>query len=92
MYIYYYIYIEYQSQTQSPQALWPVVGCQERLWDTGILVLQDFCSKTMQAIKGQPIKNFKYFKKSQRTLSTRLHVNNVSYFIVMLSIKQFVIQ
>ena len=44
-----------QSHTQSPQALWPAVGCQERLWGTGILLLQDFCGKTMQAITGQPI-------------------------------------
>ena len=27
-----------QSCTQSPQALWPAVGCQERLWGTGILL------------------------------------------------------
>ena len=27
----------YQSRNQSPQALWPVDGRQERLWGTGIL-------------------------------------------------------
>ena len=27
----------HQSRTQSPQALWPAVGHQERLWGTGIL-------------------------------------------------------
>ena len=39
-----------QSCTQSPQALWPAVGRQERLWGTGILLPQNFCSKTMEAV------------------------------------------
>ena len=50
-----------QSRTQSPQALLPVVGRQERLWGTGILVPQGFCGKTMQAVMGKPIKIF-FFK------------------------------
>ena len=50
-----------QSRTQSPQALWPEVGRQERLWGTGILLLQDFCSKTMEAVTEHPIKKFKFF-------------------------------
>ena len=45
-----------QSCTQSSLAFWSAGGCQERLWGTGILLLQDFCSKTMQAVVGQPIK------------------------------------
>ena len=40
----------FQSCTQSPQALWPAVVRQERLWGTGILLPQDFCGKTMEAI------------------------------------------
>ena len=43
-------YVRPQSRTQSPQALWPVVGLQERLWGTGILLPQDFCGKTMEVI------------------------------------------
>ena len=39
-----------QSHTQSPQALWPAAGRQERLSGTGILLLQDFYSKTMEAV------------------------------------------
>ena len=42
--------VDNQSCTQNPQALWPAVGCQERLWGTGILLPQDFCGKTMEAI------------------------------------------
>ena len=48
-----------QSRTQSPQALWPAVGRQKRLWRTGILLPQDLCHKTMQAVTRQPIKKFK---------------------------------
>ena len=46
-----------QSLSQSPQALWPAVDCQVRLWGTGISLAQDFCGKTMQAVTKQPIKN-----------------------------------
>ena len=42
-----------QSRTQSPQALWPAVGRQERLGGTGILLPQDFFDKTMQAVTEQ---------------------------------------
>ena len=42
-----------QSPTQSIQALWPVVGGQESLWGTGILLLQDFCGEAMQAVTEQ---------------------------------------
>ena len=58
----------HQSCTLSPQDLWPVVGCQERLWGTEIFSLQDFCTKKMQvkdrAAIGQPIKKiyFNFFK------------------------------
>ena len=31
-----------QSRNQGPQALYPAVGRQERLWGTGILLPQDF--------------------------------------------------
>ena len=31
-----------QSRTQSPQALWPAVGRQERLWGTGTLITAGF--------------------------------------------------
>ena len=56
---------ELQSRTQSPQALWPAVGRQERLWGTGILLPQDFCSETMQTATRQPIKKFKFFEFSR---------------------------
>ena len=39
-----------QSRTQSPQALWPAVGRQERLWGTGILLPQDFCARFLQSL------------------------------------------
>ena len=41
-----------QCRTQSPQVLWSAVGLQERLWGTctGILLPQDFCGKTMEAV------------------------------------------
>ena len=49
-----------KSRTQSPQAFWSAGGRQERLWGTGILFPQDFCGKTMQAVRqlfmGKPIK------------------------------------
>ena len=51
-----------QSPIQSPQALLPAVCRQERLWSTGILLPQDFCGKTMQAVAWQPIKNFNFFR------------------------------
>ena len=54
-----------QYHSQSPQALWPAVGRQERLWGAGILLPQDFCGKTMQAVTEQPIKNFKVFRFDQ---------------------------
>ena len=60
-----HVYNASQSRTQSPQALWPVVGHQERLWGAGILLPQDFCGKTMQAIMRQPIKKFIFFKFSR---------------------------
>ena len=40
-----------QSRTQIHQALGIAVGRLERLWVTGILLPQDFCSKTMQAVR-----------------------------------------
>ena len=40
----------HQSRNQSPQALWPAVGRQERLRGTGILLPQDFCGNTMEAL------------------------------------------
>ena len=52
--------IKFAISTQSPQALWPAVNRQERLWGTGILLLQDFRGKTMQAVTEQPIKKFKF--------------------------------
>ena len=55
-----------------------------------MLLPQDFCSKTMQAVTGQPIKNFNFFSnspeflfatnrwpKSLRTLGTRLPTPSV---------------
>ena len=57
-----------QSRTQS-QALWPAVGRQERLGGTGILLPQDFCGKTMQAVTGQPIKKIKFFRILQSPVS-----------------------
>ena len=49
--------IKFAISSQSPQALWPAVGRQERLWGIGILLPHDFRGKTMQAIKGKPINN-----------------------------------
>ena len=40
-----------QSVTQNPHSLWLAVGRQERLWGTGILLPQDFCSKTTEVVK-----------------------------------------
>ena len=51
-----------QSRTQSPLGFWSAGGRLERLWGTGILLPRDFCGKTMQAIMGQPIKKFKFFR------------------------------
>ena len=55
-----------QSRTQRPQALWPAVGRQERLWGTGILLPQDFCGKTMEAatelIQSIQSKNLNFFE------------------------------
>ena len=56
-----------QSRTQSAQALLSAVGRQERLWGIGILLQQDFCSKRMQAVTGQPIQ-----KKKIRILQSLL--------------------
>ena len=54
-----------QSCTQSPQALWPAGGRQERLWGTGILLPQDFCGKTMEAVtdlaQSSQLKNLIFF-------------------------------
>ena len=51
-----------QSRTQSPLALWSAGGRQERLQGIGILLPQDFCGKTMQAVTGQPVQKFKFFR------------------------------
>ena len=51
--------------SESPQALWPADGRQERLWGTGILLPQDFCSKTMETITEQPIKKLEFFRCPQ---------------------------
>ena len=68
----------------SPLAFCSAGGHQKRLWGTGILLLQDFCGKTMQAVTGQPIKKIISFRilhslmatnswsKNLRTLGTRL--------------------
>ena len=53
------LFSSYQSRTQSPQAFWSAGGCLERLWGIGILFPQDFCSKTVNAVTGQPIKKIK---------------------------------
>ena len=52
--------IKFAISTQSPKALWPAVSRQERLWGTGILLLQDFRGRTMQVVTEQPIKKFKF--------------------------------
>ena len=39
----------------SPQALWPVVGRQERDWGTRLCSRLDFCGKTIQSRYGQQI-------------------------------------
>ena len=79
-----------QSRIQSPQALWPAVVRQEKLWGTGILLLQDVCSKTMQAVTEQPINFFSNslgsllatycWSKSLRSLVTRLAPGLRLYF------------
>ena len=43
--------IRSQSRIQNPQVLWPAVSRKQRLWGTGILLPQDFCGKTMQALR-----------------------------------------
>ena len=48
-----------QSRTQSPQALWPAVGSQERLWGTGNLLPQDF-----KPLQGSQSKKFNFFEFS----------------------------
>ena len=53
------------SRTQSPQALWPAVSRQERLWGHRILLPQDFCGKTMETVTEQPIKTFEFFRCPQ---------------------------
>ena len=55
----------HQSRTQSPQALWPAVCRQGRLWGTGILLPQNFCGKTIQTVAGQPFKKIKFFRVPQ---------------------------
>ena len=54
-----------QSRTQSPQALWPAVSRQERLWGHRILLPQDFCGKTMETVTERPIKKFEFFRCPQ---------------------------
>ena len=54
-----------QSRTQSPQALWPAVSLQERLWGHRILLPQDFCGKTMETVTEQPIKKIEIFQCPQ---------------------------
>ena len=58
-----------QFCTQSPQAVWPAVGRQERLWGTGILLPQDYCGKTMEAvtelIQSSQSKNLNFFEFSR---------------------------
>ena len=53
------------NRTQSPQALWPAISRQERLWGHRILLPQDFCGKTMETVTEQPIKKFKFFRCRQ---------------------------
>ena len=52
-----------QSRTQSPLAFWSAGGRQERLWGSGILLPQEFCGKTMQAVTELPIKIFFEFSR-----------------------------
>ena len=50
--------LTHQSHMQSPQALCPAVGHQERVWSGNRnFITADFRGKTMQAVSGQPIKN-----------------------------------
>ena len=63
--------IKFAISIQSPQALWPAVGRQERLWGTGILLLQDFRGKTMQAIKGKPINNASRYRATNQKIKFR---------------------
>ena len=50
---------------QSPQALSPAVGRQERLWGTRILLPQDFCGKTKEAVRASQSKIFFFFELSR---------------------------
>ena len=50
------------GRTQSPQALWPVVGLRERLWGTGTSLPQDFCDKQCKPLWSRQSKNFIFFK------------------------------
>ena len=59
-------FVEFDIGTQSPQALWPAVDHQERLWGTRILLTQDFRGKTMQAVTGQPINNACRYRESNQ--------------------------
>ena len=54
----------FQSRTQSPQALWPAVGRQERLWGTGISLPQDFCGKNNASRNGADNQKFSFFSNS----------------------------
>ena len=60
--------IKFTISTQSPQALWPAVGRQERLRFTGILLTQDFRGKTMQAIKGKLINNARSYRATHQKI------------------------
>ena len=60
-----------QSRTQSPNALWPAVGREKKLWGTGILLPQDFCGKTKQAVTEQPMKKSNFFRILQSLLATK---------------------
>ena len=65
-----------QSRTQSPQALWPAVCRQKRLWGTGISIPQEFCGETMQDVTGAVNKKnkiyFSYFPRVLRLFGQRL--------------------
>ena len=60
--------IKFAISTQSPQALWPAVSRQERLWGTGILLLQNFRGKTMQVVTGQPINNASRYRATNQKI------------------------
>ena len=51
--------VHLQSRTQSPLAFWSAGGRQERLWGAGILLPQDFCGKTMQAVTANLVRAYK---------------------------------